>query len=195
MKWLAVALLAVFGAASIWLAGLTVFEYNARSVVSAPSVSDGIVALTGGADRIETALRLFADGKAPRLLVSGVGPGADLTEFLRRVPIDPALLASRVTLGRAATDTVGNAAETAAWARQNNLKTIIVVTAGYHMARAMREIGRELPDVKLRAFPVRPPALRSRDDLMTLRLLSNEYDKFLAVWIGLNRFMSKGSKT
>ncbi len=195
MKWLALALLAVFGAASIWLVGFTGFEHDARRVVSAPSVSDGIVALTGGADRIETALRLFADGKAPRLLVSGVGPRADLTEFLRRVPIDPALLATRVTLGRAATDTVGNAAETAAWARQNNLKTIIVVTAGYHMARAMREIGRELPEVKLRAFPVRPPALRTRDDLMTLRLLSNEYNKFLAVWIGFNRLMNKGLKT
>ena len=188
------ALLVVFGAALIWLAGFTVFERDARRVVSAPPTSDGIVALTGGADRIETALRLFADGKASRLLVSGVGPGADLAEVLHRIPIDPALLITRITLGRAATDTVGNAAETASWARQYDLHTIIVVTAGYHMARALREIGRELPDVELRPVPVRPPALRSRYDLATLRLLAVEYNKFLAVWSGFNRMMSKGSR-
>ncbi len=193
-RWPAWMLLALFAAALLWLAGFTVFEHDARRIVSAPSVSDGIVALTGGADRIETALRLYAEGRAPRLLVSGVGPGADLAEVLHRLPVDPASLAHQITLGRVATDTVGNAAETAAWARQNGLHTIIVVTAGYHMARALREIGRELPDVKLRAFPVRPPALRSRDDLTTLRLLATEYNKFLAVSVGLNRLMTKGSK-
>jgi uncharacterized SAM-binding protein YcdF (DUF218 family) len=193
-RWPALALSGIFAAALLWLAGFTVFEQNARRVVSSPPISDGIVALTGGADRIETALRLFADGKAPRLLISGVGAGADLAEYFHRVPIDPALLATRITLGRAATDTVGNAAETAAWARQNDLHTIIVVTAGYHMARALHEIARELPDVKLRAVPVRSPALRSRDDLPTMRLLAIEYDKLLAVWSGFNRLMTKGSK-
>ena len=194
-RWPAWALLGVFTAAVIWLAGFTVFEHDARRVAPPPPVSDGIVALTGGADRIEAALRLYADGRAPRLLVSGVGHGADLAEVLHRLPVDPASLANQITLGRAATDTVGNAAETASWARQNDLHTIIVVTAGYHMARALREIGRELPDVELRPFPVRPPALRSGDDLATLRLLAAEYNKLLAVWSGFNRVMSKGSKS
>ena len=188
-----IALVAVFAIALVWLAGFTIFERDARRVVTAPPVSDGIVALTGGADRIETALRLYADGLAPRLLVSGVGHGADLSEVLHRLPVDPASLANQITLGRA-TDTVGNAAETAAWARQNHLKTLIVVTAGYHMARALREIARELPDIELRAFPVQPPALRTRDGLPTLRLLAAEYDKLLAVWSGFNRVVTKGNR-
>ena len=193
-RWPTLALLALFAAALVWLAGFTAFERGARRIAAPPPPADGIVALTGGADRIETALRLFADGKAPRLLVSGVGHGAALAELLHRLPVDPASLANQITLGHVTTDTVGNAAETAAWARQNGLHTIIVVTAGYHMARALHEIARELPDVELRPFPVRPPALRSRDDLATLRLLASEYDKFLAVWLGLNRLLSKGSK-
>ncbi len=193
-RWSTLLLLSVCAAALVWLAGFTLFEYDARRAVAPPPLADGIVALTGGADRIETALRLFADGRAPRLLVSGLGHGADLNEILRRLPVDPASLANQITLGRVATDTVGNAAETAAWARQNGLRSIIVVTAGYHMARALREIARELPGVELRAYPVRPPALRSPDDLATLRLLASEYDKLLAVWFGLNRLLPKGPK-
>ncbi|MDT7950131.1 MAG: YdcF family protein [Acetobacteraceae bacterium] len=193
-RWLAWPLLGLFGLALVWLAGFTAFERNARLALSDPPVSDGIVALTGGADRIETALRLLAGGKAPRLLVSGVGHGVDLTEVLHHARVDPSVVEAGITIGRAASDTVGNASETAAWARQNDLHTIIVVTAGYHMARALLEIGRELPDVQLRPVPVRSPALRSRDGLPTLRLLASEYDKFLAAWLGLNRWAAKGSK-
>lgn len=193
---LAAALAALFAAALLWLAGFTAFEADARrpapdSVI--PDPADGIVVLTGGADRIETGLRLLAAGQAPRLLISGVGNGIELSGILRHVPIDPALLETQiVTLGHAATNTVGNAAETAAWARRFGLHSIIVVTAGYHMARALAELGRELPGLELRPMPVRPPALRSRDDITTLRLLAIEYDKLLAVRFGLTRLKNKG---
>ncbi|MGI4801677.1 MAG: YdcF family protein [Janthinobacterium lividum] len=192
---LALALTALFAAALLWLAGFTAFEADARrpvpdSVIN-PDPADGIVVLTGGADRIETGLRLLAAGQAPRLLISGVGTGIELSGILRHVPIDPALLETQiVTLGHAATNTVGNAAETAAWARRFDLHSIIVVTAGYHMARAIAELARALPDLELRPMPVRPPALRTRDDVTTLRLLAIEFDKLLAVRFGLTRLKS-----
>ena len=197
---LAVALAALFAAALLWLAGFTAFEADARRPIPDPDPADGIVVLTGGADRIETGLRLLAAGRAPRLLISGVGTGIELSGILRHVPIDPALLETQiVTLGHVATNTVGNAAETAAWARRFDLHSIIVVTAGYHMARALAELARELPGLELRPVPVRPPALRSRDDVTTLRLLAIEYDKLLAVRFGLTRLRnafleSKGSR-
>lgn len=192
-RWLALTSSVVLGAALVWLAGFSAYERNARTDVPPPPVSDGIVALTGGADRIETAFRLFTAGKAPRLLISGVGGTSGLSEVMRRLAIDRTVLTSGVvTLGRDATDTVGNAAETASWARQNGVHTLIVVTAGYHMARALLEIARELPNVELRPVAVRPPALRSPDDLATLRLLANEYDKYLVVRFGLNRWPTKG---
>ena len=188
---LALALTTLFAAALLWLAGFQAYQHAARSPAPDPPRADGIVVLTGGAGRIEAGLRLLADGKAPRLLVSGVG-GGDLPEALRRQttpdPISPDHTnIDRISVGRTAIDTVGNAAEVATWARQTGLHTLIVVTAGYHMARALREITRDSPDLVLYPAPVHSPALRGPDRIGSLRLMTNEYDKFLAAYYGLNR--------
>jgi hypothetical protein len=54
------------------------------------------------------------------------------------------------------------------------------------MQRALTELARTLPDVRLYPAPVVPPALRNTQ-LSTLRLLADEYTKFLAAKIGLSR--------
>jgi uncharacterized SAM-binding protein YcdF (DUF218 family) len=167
-----------------WLAGFASFEHMARLPGAVPDAADGIVVLTGGADRIEAALGLMAEGRAPLLLVSGVGRGLDVGELLRRVQLSPEQ-AAHVTLGRAATSTYGNAAETAAWARAHGMRSLIVVTAGYHMPRALTELGRALPGVALHPVPVQSPVLRRGMELGTVRMLANEYDKYLAVQLGL----------
>ena len=176
---------ALLGCASVWGFGFAWFDHTARQPGAPPPHADGIVVLTGGADRIETALRLLADGHAPLLLVSGVARGADLTELTRRIQLDPAQVAGQVTLGRAATTTVGNGAETARWAQDHGLRRLIVVTAGYHMPRALLEIRRGLPDAELHPVPVLHPALRGGTDPATARMLANEYDKLIAVRLGL----------
>jgi uncharacterized SAM-binding protein YcdF (DUF218 family) len=177
-------LLLVLGA--LWLAGFAAFEQAARRPSKDAPRADGIVALTGGADRINTALSLLLDGRAPLLLISGVGHGAELYGLEHRVRLSPEET-SRVTLGRAATSTLGNAEETAAWARAHDIHSLIVVTAGYHMPRALTEIGRALPSVRLYPVAVQPPALRRGMELTTMRMLANEYDKYLAVRLGMTR--------
>ena len=72
------------------------------------------------------------------------------------------------------------------------MRRLIVVTAGYHMPRALLEIGRALPGVALYPAPVQPPAMRGPLDLGTARLLANEYDKLLAVRLGLTRLARAG---
>ncbi len=151
-----------------------------------PPHADAIVALTGGADRIETAFRLLAAGQADRLLVSGVAHGAALAELARRVEMDPAALAPQVTLGRAATSTVGNADETAAWVRLHDVHSLIVVTAGYHMPRALLELERALPGVKLYPVAVQPPGMRSPG---MLHLLAGEYVRLIAAACGLSHLL------
>lgn len=193
-RWPAMALIALLSAALVWAAGFTAYNHDVRVTATPPPHADGIVVLTGGADRIRTAMHLFTDGLAPALLVSGVGRGSDLAELARRVPLDPALLAHHVTLGHVATTTIGNAAETASWARAHGVRRLIVVTAGYHMPRALLEIGRSLPEVTLFPVPVQPPALRRRTDLATLRLLATEYDKLIAVRLGLSRLFEQGAR-
>ncbi len=148
--------------------------------------ADGIVALTGGADRIETALHLFAAGRAPLLLVSGVAHGAGLSALTRRADLDPAPLAGRVTLGRDATSTFGNAEETAAWARAHDIHSLIVVTAGYHMPRALLEMGRTMPGVTLYPAPVQPPGMHRAG---TVRLLAGEYLKLVAATLWVSRLV------
>ena len=177
---------ALLAAAAAWGIGFAVFEAGAhRRGPPVPAQADGIVVLTGGADRIETALRLLAEGRAPLLLVSGVARGADLAELTGRIRLDAAAVAGQVTLGREATTTVGNGLETAHWAQAHGLHRLIVVTAGYHMPRALLELRRVLPGVEFYPVSVQSPALRRGADLATARMLATEYDKLIAVRLGL----------
>ena len=175
-----------------WGGGFVWFVRAAWVAGAPPAAADGIVALTGGAERVETALKLLAEGRARVLLISGVGGAADFAELAHRAGVDPAL-APRVTLGRSATTTRGNAAETAEWARADNVTSLIVVTAGYHMPRALTELSRAMPGVTLYPAPVLPPALR-QPGLAALRLLAGEYNKWLATEAGLSALGSREDK-
>jgi len=169
----------------VWIAGLLWFIHLATLPPDLPAHADGIVALTGGAERVETALRLLAEGRADRLLLSGIGGGTALAPLARRAGLDPAPLASRVTLGRGATSTHGNATETAAWVRANDIHSLIVVTAYYHMPRALTELEREMPGVTLSPFPIRLGSAGSKVWLATPRLMLEEYTKFIIARLGL----------
>jgi len=169
-------------------AGFAWFVHLATQPVAPPPQADGIVALTGGADRVETAMHLLAAGHARKLLLSGIGGNAELATLAHRAGLDPLPIAADVTLGRDALTTRGNADETAAWAKANAIRSLIVVTAGYHMPRALTEIARAAPDLTLYPVPVTPPALR--DDSAggsgaRLRLMAEEYVKFLAASLDL----------
>jgi len=185
---LLVGLAVVLAAGLGWGAGFLWFVQRAESAGPAPPPADGIVVLTGGADRVQTGLRLLAEGRARLLLVSGVARSADLAELAGLAKLDPAPLQARVTIGHAAVSTRGNAQETASWVRSHDLHSLIVVTAGYHMPRALAELSRVLPDVALYPAAVVPAALRGGSDVTVLRLLAGEYTKWLAVELGLSRF-------
>jgi uncharacterized SAM-binding protein YcdF (DUF218 family) len=172
-------------AAAAWIAGFVWFVQDVLHPASLPARADGIVALTGGADRIATALQLLQQNRARLLLISGVGPATEFAALFRGTGIAPGTLAGRITIGRTATDTLGNADEAADWARAHGLHSLIVVTASYHMRRALTEIGRTLPDATLYPAPVLPPALRGSAGLSTMRLLAGEYTKYLAAECGL----------
>ncbi len=156
------------------------------------SSTDAIVVLTGGGERISAALALLEAGKAGRLFVSGVHPGVGVGELIR---IDRAAaassqpapdLASRIDLGDTAGDTFGNSVESVAWMRLNHFKTMRLVTADYHMPRALIEFKMEAPDLAIVANPVRPARTLTtpwwRDRTM-FDLLLGEYGKYvIAKW-------------
>jgi len=179
--------LIAFGAGFAW------FVHAASQPAAPPPKADGIVVLTGGPERIETGLLLLAAGHAPALLVSGLGSALDTAELARRAGLDPVTLPGRVTLGRAATSTHTNAAETAEWVRREKIRSLIVVTAGYHMPRALAELRPALPGVTLYPAPVlagmwRGPGQTNMANIKapSWRLLAEEYVKWLAAECGLS---------
>ena len=156
------------------------------------SRTDAIVVLTGGGERISNALSLLETDKADRLFVSGVHPGVGVGELLkidRTLPNSPqpdSALAARIDLGDTAGDTFGNSVESVAWMRANHFKTMRLVTADYHMPRALIEFRMEAPDLQIVANPIRPSRAQNtpwwRDRAM-FGLLLGEYGKYLvAKW-------------
>lgn len=176
----------------VWCGGFLWFLHAADRPAALYTRADGIVVLTGGADRVEEGLRLLAEGKADHLLISGIGGKAHLQELEHGAGVDVASLAERVTLGREAMSTHGNALETAAWVRDHRIETLVVVTAWFHMPRALVELHRTLPTVMLLAEPVHPQRGPNRPEpgfSATARLLVAEYTKYLIAVAGLTTYL------
>jgi uncharacterized SAM-binding protein YcdF (DUF218 family) len=144
--------------------------------------ADGIVALTGGGERLDTAVSLLERGVGKRLLVSGVSEETT-KETVGKMAEGGKRFACCADIGYAAEDTHGNAEEAAEWARDNHFTSLVVVTARYHMPRTLHEFAAAMPKVTLIPYPVD----QSRIDLSgwwmhlnTVELLHREYVKYLA---------------
>jgi uncharacterized SAM-binding protein YcdF (DUF218 family) len=169
-----------------WL-GLVGFAENIRT--SRPPTplpeADAIVALTGGTRaRLDEGMRLLAEGRGRRLLISGVNPKVKDAELAALLTGPPELFACCVDLGRYAEDTLGNAAETAAWARRNSFSRIILVTDDYHLPRSLAELRTALPEADLIGYPVATRLATEnvwQRDLGAAGELATEYVKFLLV--------------
>jgi uncharacterized SAM-binding protein YcdF (DUF218 family) len=167
-----------------WLAGLVWFVGGVEQpVADTDSVTDAVIVLTGGSQRIGKGVELLAAGKAKKLFVSGVHPGVDAGEMLRLVPDAPNWVECCIVLGHAADNTVGNALETAQWLRMEGFHRIRLVTANYHMRRALLEFDRVLPpDITIIPHPVFPIGGRPGDLWSlrgTARLIVIEYVKYI----------------
>lgn len=142
---------------------------------------DGVVALTGGPERITEALSVLAEQRAKRLLITGVGERTHIHDLVKQSG-HANLFACCVDIDKAALNTVGNAVETAQWVKQNGYQSLLVVTSNYHMPRAMVELRRHLKRVELVPHPVIGESVKTDEwwsDLSLARLLFSEYLKYL----------------
>ncbi|MBA1157208.1 YdcF family protein [Microvirga mediterraneensis] len=166
--------------------GFLGFVYSLDRFEQPPETrADGIVAMTGGAQRIGDAIDLLAKGYAKRLLISGVNENTSRDQIARLNPGQRRFFDCCVDLDYRARNTIGNAIETRRWAEANGFDTIIVVTSNYHMPRTLVELEHALPNLQKIPYPVaatidphewwHKPAVA--------RLVFTEYVKFLAVWI------------
>lgn len=170
--------------AALWAGGLLRFVETLPDRPEAPDrKTDAIVVLTGGADRVAEGVRLLAEGRAPVLFVSGVGEGVTVARLLELAgdSADSAL-ACCIQLGRAAQDTVGNADEVAVWAANRKARSLRIVTAAYHLPRALHLLRRTAPEIEMLAQPVVPETLKLEQWWRwpgTREILLRAYHKFL----------------
>jgi len=173
-----------------WLAGLAWFtSLLPTSVEDTTRRTDAIVVLTGGSGRISAGLDLLAAGRAQKLFVSGVGPAVDLQELLRVSERPPAELECCVALGHQAGSTLGNADETAGWMQDNDLHSLRLVTAAYHMPRSLLHFRRAMPDIEIVPHPIFSENFRQDDWWRwpgSANLIVTEYSKYL-VALAYNR--------
>ncbi|HEY3948089.1 YdcF family protein [Phenylobacterium sp.] len=183
----------------LWAVGLWAFSVRVdQSTPPAdPAPADAVVALTGSSNaRITAAMKLLEDGKATRMLVSGVNPQASRADIKGVAKATRRYYDCCVDLGFQATDTVGNARETQGWMRSKGFRSLIVVTSDFHMPRAMLELHEALPDAKLTPYPVKTEDLdsghwwRSGDGA---RRMIVEYCKYLVI-LAREAFLSLGPK-
>lgn len=171
------------GAAILFIAGLILFVGMIEDSANGdPPKADGIVALTGGDERVTEAIRLLAAGNGKRLLISGVHPRTTKGALIRLNPDSARLFQCCIDLDRKARDTSGNADETRAWAERQGFRSLIVVTSSYHMPRSLVELRRALHEATLIPHPVAPRKFHISQWWAypgTLRLVVSEYVKFL----------------
>ena len=181
----------------IWTSGLLAFAARVDRSTPAddPPVADGIVALTGSQDqRIAAAIALLEQSKAKRMLISGVSREVTRAELQTLTGADKPLYDCCVDLGFTALSTLGNARETAEWARAKGYRSLILVTADYHLPRARLELHAAMPEAKIAPYPVPTPMLQGgrwwRTGESAQRMVL-EYMKYLAV-LGRETVLSLG---
>ena len=181
---LAVRLVGLAGAGGlVWLVGLFWFAaLLPNAVTDSERSTDAIVVLTGGSDRLQQGLDLLAQRRAAQLFVTGVYRGVDVRELLRVSQQSPERLACCITLDHDAGDTRGNAVETAAWIREQDLRSLRLVTAAYHMPRSLLEFRHAMPEIEIVPHPVFPENFKQRDWWRwpgSASLIVREYSKYL----------------
>lgn len=157
----------------VWAIGFLWFVVALPQPAKESVKTDAVIVPTGGPGRIARGLKVLNSGEAKRMLVSGVDPEVRPQEFAAEFGVSPREMACCITLGFAAVDTRSNAAETAKWVAQNEIRSLRLVTTDWHMRRAAGELDRTLPG----HVTVIRDAVPSQPSLKTLFI---EYHKLLA---------------
>ena len=167
-----------------WIIGLFLFVNSVPAGSPDATVrTDAVIVLTGGPGRVARGAELLAAGAGPRMLISGVGANAAARDLIPADQLAAAKLECCVTLGRAARNTRENAVETAGWIAANDVSSLRLVTAEFHMPRSLLEFRAHLPRVRIVPDPVASENVHIAHWWRwpgTAALLAGEYNKYLA---------------
>ena len=145
--------------------------------------TDAIIALTGGRNRIKEAASLLNEGYSSTLFISGVEKGVSFNEIANVQKLD-IHSGNEVIIERASKNTVENAIKTNEWIKDNNIKSIRLVTSNYHMPRSVLEFKSQNAGVKIILNPVYSDKVSDKwwKNWGSFVLIASEYTKFIIVY-------------
>lgn len=171
--------------ALLWFVGFLTFNYRINHFGQDDAAkADAIVVLTGGRNRLGEAVKLLNAQKADKMFVSGVFKGTSIKELQKREDVE-IFNSANVTLDKKSTNTVENAKETAQWIKEQNVRSIYLVTSNYHMPRSMVEFHFYSPKLDIISYPVYSEKVEKKwwKNWHSFSLLAGEYNKFLYVLV------------
>jgi uncharacterized SAM-binding protein YcdF (DUF218 family) len=141
--------LGVLGAFLVFNARQQRYDTASAAALAGTAHQRDTVVLTGGPGRIKVALEMLRDGRTNHVFISGVSKNYRKDNLPQVDGLAPAQRDCCVTLGFEAYNTASNGRESAAWLEQRGASQIFLVTARYHMPRAMVELKRWAPQVTI----------------------------------------------
>ena len=172
---------------ALWVYGLLKFVENIpRNSQTSYKEADAIVVLTGGSQRLAKGVDLLHEKKAPKLFISGVGENSNKMNLLilsGKLPDNINEMLDDIELGYEAKSTRGNALEVAKWAKNNNVRTINLVTSNYHVTRSLSEFRKYSSELEVFIVPVFPEEVKIENWWQhgnSKKLLIVEYLKYIA---------------
>jgi len=147
---------------------------------------DAVVVLTGGFGRVDKGIELIRMKKADVLFISGVNKAVSADYVRNAKGLDGKF---NLHLGYFARNTYENAAEVAAFVKENNIRSMVLVTSAYHIPRALYEFKVLDLDVKVALFRVFAEGKEAKKwwkNRKSLRLVVTEYCKYLLIRLQRN---------
>lgn len=174
-----------FLVAAVWLGGFIAFANQINHYPRDDKThTEAIVVLTGGRNRISEAIKAYNQGLSKKLFISGVEKNTSLAAISHEQDVTfPKEKA--VMLEKKSTNTIENAIETRSWIKQNDIKSIRLVTSNYHIPRSLQEFQHQNPNLKIVLHPVYSDYVAKEwwKSIRSFYLIASEYNKFLYVWL------------
>lgn len=120
---------------------------------------DAIIAISGGdtSARVEGAVELYNNGWAKTLIFSGAAQdksGPSNAAVMKAQAVSAGVPTSNILTDEYSETTQQNAENSQTMFTQHNIKTIILVTSGYHQRRASLEFNKRANDMVILNYPV-----------------------------------------
>lgn len=147
---------------AIRLLGDRLYDFPSNPELASLPKNTAIICLAGGKGRIETAFDLFFQDVGDSLFIIGAGKKSTINSLLRNHASPREVQTNEHRLGRIIVEnesrnTIENAFAVSRYLQQNpNIKTVLLVTSGYHMRRAQFMIENQVHR-EIKIIPYNPP--------------------------------------